>query len=86
MTHAHPTLIDSPVEPIRIDRLSSNTGPTPDALPACFILSIFGGFVPALLWPSTIVPSLIGVAAGIVIGVVMAYTGEGRADQASFSQ
>lgn len=68
MTHAqHREVVQRQPHPVRSSRLSA------EALPTCCVLMIAGAFLPALLFGAAPFVALIGAAAGLVAGLIMAY-------------
>ena len=58
-------------EPVHLDPERSNPGE--DAIAACFILAIVGGFLPGVFFDASLLFSMIGAGSGLLLGLLMAY-------------
>lgn len=69
-----PLASSAKIKPTDVPHFDSPRGsPAEDALAACFILSIVGGFLPGVFFDASLLFSLIGAGSGLLLGLLMAY-------------
>ncbi|HQY89112.1 MAG TPA: hypothetical protein PK402_10660 [Tepidisphaeraceae bacterium] len=63
------------VNRVDVNRLEAPraSNPAGDAIAACSILAIVGGFLPGVFFDPSPLLSMIGVGAGLLLGLLMAY-------------